>query len=102
MSVPFKISKFPRAEEKLRALAKQAMDQGDFQAFLGSLQRIYERLKANPHEWGDPEYNTKHPGGVVCHAIESPFLVHFAVYEAEQVVCLLDIELLPDAPLGNP
>lgn len=63
--MPFKITKFPQVEVQLRALAKQAAAQGVFPILSVALRRINEHLKNRPLEWGDPEYNTKHPGGVV-------------------------------------
>lgn len=100
--MPFKITKFLRAEAQLRVLAKRAAAMGVFQAYSDAIDRIGEHLKTDPLGWGDPEYNTKHPGGVVCHGIEDRLLVHFAVYVAEQVVCLIDIEPLPNSPLAGP
>jgi hypothetical protein len=70
-------------------------------AFSKVVHRIEERLRSAPLDWGDPEYNTKHPGGVVCHGLDDPLLVRFAVYEAEQAVLIIEVEPLPNSPLAG-
>ena len=99
--MPFKISKFPHAEAQLRALAKRATDLGIYQAFSDALARIEDHMQDDPLEWGDPKYNLSLPGGVVCHGMEWPLVVHFAVYQADNVVCLLDIIAMPRTPLAD-
>jgi hypothetical protein len=51
---------------------------------LSFLEDIVARLRTDPLEWGDPEYNTIKQGGVVCHGIAGPFFVHFVVFEDEE------------------
>jgi hypothetical protein len=99
MSMPFKVSHFPQAEAQLRALARRAAAQGVYAAFSEAAHRIDEHLRSGPLRFGDPEYNTKHPGGVVCHGIEPPLLVRFAVYEAEQTVLVIEFAPLPNSSL---
>src|SRR5215216_5065429 len=101
MSMPFQITKFPNVDVQLRTLAKRAAEKGIYQAFSSAVARVNEHLKTRPLEWGDPSYNTKHPGGIVCHGMEMSLMVHFAVYEAEQVVCILDIEPMSNSLLAE-
>jgi hypothetical protein len=102
MSMPFKVSKYSRAAAQVRALAKRAVTLGIFDQFRATVRRVQSRLENDPLSWGDPEYNTKHPGGVVHHGIDDNLLVRFAVYEAEQVVCIIEVEALPRSPLAEP
>jgi hypothetical protein len=60
-----------------------------------------DHLENRPLEWGDPEYHTKQPGGLVCHGIIDPLFVRFVVYEAQKVVVIINLTPLATSPLSN-
>jgi hypothetical protein len=45
--------------------------------------------------WGDPIRKTVLEGGMVYRGIYQPLIVHYAVFEKERVVMLLDINPFP-------
>jgi hypothetical protein len=85
----------------MRELAKRAKLLRIHAAYLDSLRSMVEQLENRPLEWGDPEYRTKLPGGIVCHGITWPLIVRFAVYEARNSVIIFNIAPLPNTPLAN-
>ena len=97
----YKIDRTPGVNQQMRELAKRAKARRIFEAYTDALRRMLENLQHRPLEWGDPESNTKHPGGLFCHGIEWPLIVRFAVYQTEQVVVVFDIRPLPASPLTD-
>jgi hypothetical protein len=55
---------------------------------------VLDKLKSDPVHWGDPEYHTAHPGGIVCHGICNPLFVRYVVYTREQSVVILKLSLI--------
>ncbi|MFO0968163.1 MAG: hypothetical protein U0793_21615 [Gemmataceae bacterium] len=91
----FRVDRLPKVDDQIKNNAAVAKARGFFDEFFRSLTVMMEALGNRPLEWGDPRYRTRHRGGVVCQAIESPLNVHFVVFEDEKIVCILDVELLP-------
>ena len=91
----YKLDRLPKINEQLKKLAKIASLLDFRLLFFESLFKIVHLLKTEPLKWGDPKYRTKHKGGTVCQAILLPFNVHYVVFESEQRVCILDVDLLP-------
>ena len=87
----YQVGKFAGVGEKMRTLADLAALAGLRQSYVEALQRMYERLHNDPIDWGDL-YRTKHEGGLVCHALIWPITVHYAVFESEQTVLIIDIK----------
>jgi hypothetical protein len=95
----YKVGKFSGVGEQMRALADRAKLVGIRQRYLEALQEMLERLQLDPLDFGDPLYRTKHEGGVVCHAMIDPIIVHFAVFEVDQTVLIIDIQPAFDWPI---
>lgn len=101
MSVAYTVTKLSPVAAQVRVLMARAAELGIHQRVADAMQRINDHLVNHPLEWGDPEFRLVHEGGIVCHAIEDPFAVRFAVYETEKVVCLLNIVPLSRSPLAH-
>jgi hypothetical protein len=65
------------------------------------MKRIQGHLENRPTEWGDPDFNLVHEGAAVYHGVEPPFVVRFAVYTKEMVVCVIEINALPSSQLAE-
>jgi hypothetical protein len=94
----FRIGRVPKAVQQMQTLADQARQAGTYDEYLAALKTIYARLETDPLGWGDPEHHMKKEGGLMCHGVAKPLYVHFAVYEQEGVVIIVDIKSLPAPP----
>jgi hypothetical protein len=92
----FRVGRLPRVESVLKELIEQAGREGNKTSVFESLRFIHECLETAPLTWGDPTYHTKHPGGVVYHRIHKPYYIHYAAYELERVVLILDLKKLDE------
>ncbi len=92
--MPYVIGRFAGIDDKIHVLAGKAKELGFRKAYRSALLQIMANLRTRPLEWGDPEYNTKKEGGVICHGIVHPVLVRFSVHEPEQTVLIFDVQLL--------
>src|SRR5437764_7570671 len=98
----FKVDRMAPVSQQLRELAKRAKARRIREAYLDALDTMMMNLTNRPLEWGDPHYHTKLPGGLVCQGLAWPLCVRFAIYEALQVVIILDISPFPKSPLAYP
>jgi hypothetical protein len=93
-SGPYKVDRVPKVDEQLEQLAETATALDIRRIFFSSLGAMMDRLESDPQGFGDPLYRAKHKDGIVCHAMQSPLMVHYAVFEKEKTVIILDIMLL--------
>ena len=98
----FKVDRTPAVNQQMRELAERAKAARLNDSYADALRLMLERLQNEPLEWGDPEHNAKHPGGIFCHGIVWPLLVRFTVYPDERTVIIFDIRALPSSPLAGP
>ena len=68
--MPYRIGRFAGIDEKIQILTNHASKLGVRKAYRDALNQIMIKLQSKPLEWGDPEYNTKKEGGIVCHGID--------------------------------
>ena len=98
----FKVDRTPAVSRLIRELAERAKARRIRESYLDALNQMMTHLTNRPLEWGDPEFNTQLPGGIVCHGIVWPVCVRFAVYEAQRIVVIFDLKPLPRTPLAEP
>lgn len=98
---PYQVGKTARVSAQVRELSRRAADAGITAPFVAGLKRMTARLQSDPLGWGDPEFRTKHKGGVKCHAVCSPLVVFYVVFESERQVCILDVKPLSGSPLDR-
>jgi len=97
----FQVDRIPRVDEQLRELGRRAKAAGIRPQLIEALNEVTQRLATAPQDWGDPEYNTKLPGGVVYHGIYPPLILQYVVYEAQRWVCIVNVKALPGSPLDQ-
>ena len=97
----YRISHKPGVPEQIHALHGYAKDAGIEVGYVDALKQIIRHLQMHPLEWGDPEYQLRHVGAVVCHGLLDPLMVRFAVFEAEEFVHVLEFKLLPGSRLDD-
>jgi hypothetical protein len=101
MAAEYRVDRFPKVTEQVKSLAAKAKDLGSLKRFVSALKEIVVNLQTRPLEWGDPLYRTKKAGGIVKCGILTPLVVHYAVYEAERVVQIIDLKPLPKSELDE-
>ena len=96
----FQVGSLPRVKQQLRRYAAKAAALGIQGPVAAALSLITDRLETDPLTFGEPNNNTRKPGGLVCTAVVRPyFSVTFAAYEQEKVVLLIDVLPLPRSNL---
>jgi hypothetical protein len=91
----YKVVHVRSVNEQIESLVQKASLFNRRQEVVSALEVIVHNLQARPLAYGDPEYRTRHPSGLVCHAVEPPLLARFVTYEAEKVVCSLYLQAMP-------
>jgi hypothetical protein len=97
----YKVDRTPAVNLQMRTLAQQAKTRRIHQAYADALRKMLDELQARPLEWGDPEYNTQHPGGIVCRSIAWPIMIRYAVYQNEKIVMIFEVKPFPGSPLAD-
>jgi hypothetical protein len=92
---PFKVDRLLRVNQKISSLFLQAKKLGIDEFLVETLERVLELLRDQPLSWGDPVRKTVLEGGVILRGIYKPLVVHYAAFEKERVVMILDINPFP-------
>lgn len=96
---PFTVDRLPEVTIYIRQLVARAKELGIGREVIDALVAMVGKLEIMPLEWGDPEYVTKHGGGLVLHGILFPFIVQYVTFQQQRVVCILKIRVFPRHPL---
>jgi hypothetical protein len=99
MSVPYKVGKYGGVEEQMQMLLDRASLGGIRAYYTGALLEMARHLKNDPLEWGDPLYRKPALGGIVCHAVVSPIIVHYSVHEPAHTILIIEIKPLFEWPI---
>src|SRR5712671_3481048 len=91
---PFTVDRLATVDRQVEQLVGQAKTTGARLEIISLLRRIYRELQERPLQFGDPAYHTKKEGGVVCHRVIAPIVIHFVIFEIDKVVCILKIAAL--------
>ncbi len=100
MKPGYKLEQLGLVKEQIRTLSARATAAGVYPELAPAVQIVYDELRTRPLEWGDPEWSTRRPGGMVYHGIARPLIVQYVVFEAERYVCIMNITPLPHSPLA--
>ena len=95
------VDRLPAVTVQIRQFIERAIKLGTGEQVLDVIQHIVQNLETRPLEWGDPEYATKHGGGLVLHGIQFPFIVRYVTFQRERVVCILKLKVFPRHPLDS-
>jgi hypothetical protein len=97
----YTVDRLPGVTAEIRRVVARAKQLGIGPQILDALETIVTRLETTPLEWGDPQYATKHGGGLVLHRVQFPFIVQYVTFKQERVVCILKIRIFPRHPLAS-
>ena len=97
----YTVDRLPAVTLEIRRLVARAKQLSMGRQVVDALQTIVSKLETTPLEWGDPEYATKHGGGLVLHGIHFPFIVQYVTFAQQRIVCILKIRLFPRHPLES-
>jgi hypothetical protein len=95
----YTVDRLPAVTVHIRRLLAKAKQLDIGPQVLDAFETIVTKLETMPFEWGDPEYATKHAGGLVLHGLLRPFCVQYVAYERQRVVCILKISVFRGHPL---
>ena|SRR5436853_139449 len=87
----YAVDRLPGVTVQIRQLFARAKLLGIGRQVLDALEAIVTQLETRPLEWGDPEYATKHGGGVVLHGLQFPLTVQYVAFPQQRVACILKI-----------
>ena len=97
----YKVGRLAQVDVHVQTLAARARQKGLYISVIAALANIEEKPRTAPADWGDPLFNTKLPGGVVCHGMKSPLNVHFFLHQGDRTVVILEIRALAGSPLAE-
>lgn len=100
-SGPYKVGRLAVVNEQIRQIGQKAKLLGMRQEIENALLAVVSKLEAEPLTWGDPQYATRHPGGLVLRGLRFPLIVRYAAFEHERAVIILDMRVFPGHPLGG-
>jgi hypothetical protein len=86
------------AENQRRAVrlyGTRAARRGILGAYLDAIRAMHEHLTVDPVAWGDPQNRLRHLGLLLCHRIEGPLRIHYAVDKTRRIVYLRTIQPMP-------
>ena len=86
----FRLGYPPQVKNQIQDLASRARKNGTMTTLVHALKQMIWKLMNRPLE-GEPKYRTQHPGGIVFQEVEPPLVFHYAVYQTEKTVLLLDV-----------
>jgi hypothetical protein len=93
----YDVDRLPAVDDQIKELGNRARAAGILREFVDSMKLVLRERRHAPFTWGDPVYNTKKEGGVVCRGIEGLVVVQYVVYEENHLVCILSIDPLAAA-----
>jgi hypothetical protein len=97
----YKVSRLEIVNEQIRQLGQRATLLGMSQEIKDALLEVVAKLETEPLTWGDPQYATRHPGGLVLRGLRFPLLVRYAAFENERAVIILHLRVFPGHPLAD-
>jgi hypothetical protein len=100
-SRPYKVGRLAVVNEQIRQIGQRANRLGMRQEVEDALLAVVAKLETEPLTWGDPEYATRQPGGLVLRGLHFPLIVRYAAFEHEHAVIILDLRVFPGQPLGG-
>jgi hypothetical protein len=81
---------------RIRRLQRQAKRQGRGEAFLASIQEVYQQLRDDPADLGEPNYRLSRLGLEIRTCVVPPLAVDFAVHLDKPIVFLKGVRLLSE------
>lgn len=87
--------------QKVRAWAEQAAARGVGQEFTSDLRLMQGKLATEPTVWGEPRYTLPSGQGRVYQGAVRLLHAIYSVHQADRVVFVIDIGLMPNPPLTD-
>jgi hypothetical protein len=78
----------------LKQIQLQFVQAGKGKLFLDTVKLIFERLRSDPLEFGDPLYRLPALKLLFCHVARFPLAVVYAVHEEKPLVIICEIKVL--------
>ena len=92
--IVWRVSQLGPVKQALRDHFHRAQLAGIGKEFLAAVEHIYERLRKNPHGFGEPKFNLPAMQMLVQVAIHRPLVVTFGIHKAEPLVVIRNVTYL--------
>jgi len=90
----YRVSQLGPVKQALRDDYLRARGEGTGKQYLAAVQHIYQRLRQDPHGFGEPKFNLPAMQMVVHVAIHRPLVVVFGIHEKEPLVVIRSVRYL--------
>ena len=90
----YRVSQLGTVKQALRDHYHRAQAEGIGKQYLAAVQHIYQRLRQDPHGFGEPKFNLPAMQMVVHVAIHRPLIVAFGIHQTEPLVVIRSIRYL--------
>ena len=92
----YQLDQAQSASEQIRNIAAYAKTIGKTKDFARILRTAVQRMRNDPHQWGDPEFRAKTVDAVLCRGLVGPVVFRYVIYEQIHGVVLLSVKLYTD------
>jgi hypothetical protein len=89
----FKVSVSGQIKQTIKTLHQKAAARGHGKQFLAAFRAIYQHLRTDPREFGDPLFQLPALKLTVFQAVVAPAVVHYAVHQAMPLVIVRNVRL---------
>ena|SRR5436190_4012316 len=87
----FKVTNSGQVIEEIKRARKRALELGISAGFRAALQRIYDRLRENPRDFGEPLFDYRNSPFQFWLAVAVPLAVQFVVHHDQRLVVIRKI-----------
>jgi len=95
----YKVVPVATVKADLRRYHKQMIQHGQGATFLTALRRVYDRLRNDPHDFGEALYRLPLLKLLVHQGVISPLVVTYGIHDDLPLVVIRGVQLLSDPGL---
>jgi hypothetical protein len=90
----YRVTHVGPVKQALASEYRRAKLNGEGKAFIAALEHVYNRLRLNPQNFGEPKYPLPAMNTVVYLGIHKPLAVGFAIHNTERLVMIRSVQYL--------
>jgi hypothetical protein len=90
----YRVTHVGQVKEALAFHYARAKLNGEGEAFIAALEHVYNRLRLNPQNFGEPKYPLHGMKATVYVGVHKPLVVGFALHDTEPLVMIQSVQYL--------
>lgn len=90
----YRVSQLGSVKVAIQEQHASALLQSNGSRYLAALSRVYQRLRTDPHGFGEPKYRLPSLHLVVFVGVQHPLVVEFAIHDTELLVVIRSVKSL--------